>query len=231
MPTIPGLAGPLEILFRAAEAPRAAHLPAAALVCHPHPAHGGTMHNKVVYSMARALLGCGIDVLRFNFRGVGASAGPSTSQESGQGEREDIRTCLDWLGERYPEQNLLLAGFSFGAWNGLTVAARDARVTQLVLAGLPVGTYSRPPFEPGKPVLLLHGENDAFGTPEQLAACVADWASPCETIVFKGADHFFGGLDSARSAGRLPELESAIHEHLRIPPVSFGPTTKRVYWI
>ena len=191
MPTIPGLAGPLEILFRAAEAPRAAHLPAAALVCHPHPAHGGTMHNKVVYSIARALLGCGIDVLRFNFRGVGASAGPSTSQESGQGEREDIRTCLDWLGERYPEQNLLLAGFSFGAWNGLTVAARDARVTQLVLAGLPVGTYSRPPFEPGKPVLLLHGEADDFVKPsnsERLDAAIGPWITH-DFVRVPGADH------------------------------------------
>lgn len=231
MPTIPGNAGAIEILFRAAEAPRPSHLPVAAVVCHPHPAHGGTMHNKVVYSMARALLGCGIDVLRFNFRGVGASAGPSTSQDSGQGEREDIRTCLDWLGERYPDQPLLLAGFSFGAWNGLTVAARDTRVSQMVLAGLPVGTYTRLPFEPGKPVLLLHGENDGFGSPEQLAERVAEWASPCETVIFKGADHFFGGLDSARSAGRLPELESTLRDHLLIPSVSFGPTTKRVCWI
>lgn len=224
MPTIPGTAGPLEILFRASDAPRPAHLPPAALVCHPHPAHGGTMHNKVVYSLARALLECGIDVLRFNFRGVGQSAGPSTSQESGQGEREDIRTCLDWLEARYPGQPLLMAGFSFGAWNGLTVAARDARVERLVLAGLPVGTYPRPPYAPGKPVLLVHGANDAFGTPAQLDAAVTDWDSPVETVIFEGTDHFFGGLESARSVGRLPEMEAAVREHLLRAPDSSGPT-------
>lgn len=219
---ISGPAGALEVLFRTSDAARSPHLPPAALVCHPHPLHGGTMHNKVVYALARALLTAGIDVLRFNFRGVGRSAG---TFDDGRGERDDIRACLDWLGERYPGEALLMAGFSFGAWNGLTVAARDPRVTRLILAGLPVATYTRLPFDPGnRPTLLVHGALDGFGTPEQLTAATANWPGPTRTVVFEGVDHFFGGLGSSRSAGRLPEVEGVVGAWLAGPGTT-GTTT------
>ena len=106
----------------------------AAVVCHPHPLYGGTMHNKVVFRVARALHGLGLPVLRFNFRGTGMSAG---EHDFGRGEADDVRAALDYLAEQFPGRPLLLAGFSFGAWVGLRVGCGDARVAELVGLGLP----------------------------------------------------------------------------------------------
>ncbi|MEN9787619.1 MAG: hypothetical protein RLZZ299_2883 [Pseudomonadota bacterium] len=187
--TIAGPVGPLEILYRPGEGERAPHLPPAALLCHPHPAHGGTMHNKVVYRLARGLLQSGIAVLRFNFRGVGLSAG---AWSGGAGEREDIRAALDHLAGLHPGAPLVMAGFSFGAWNGLAVGAEDPRVVRFVAAGLPVGTYPPERMEArGRPLLCVHGALDTFGTPAQLAAFAEGWDGPHEVVVVEGADHFF----------------------------------------
>src|SRR5450432_4004376 len=96
-----------------------------AIVCHPHPLFGGTMHNKVVYQAAKALHARGIPVLRFNFRGAGLSEG---EHDRGLGEREDVQTGIDYLAEEFPARAILLAGFSFGSWVGLRVGCEDARV-------------------------------------------------------------------------------------------------------
>jgi alpha/beta superfamily hydrolase len=205
---IPAPAGHLETLYREGEGPLAPGLPPAALVCHPHPAHGGTMHNKVVYRLARALLERGVHVLRFNFRGVGSSTG---AWSGGPGEREDIRCALDHLARLNPGAPLLMAGFSFGAWNGLAVGCEDPRVTRFVGLGLPVGTYEPEAFAGGgRPLFLLHGARDTFGTPSQLEAFAHAWDGPCEVCIVDEADHFF--------EPRLPLVTEAVGAHLDSPP-------------
>lgn len=165
------------------------NLPPVAVLCHPHPAHGGTMHDKVVHRIGRGLLESGIAVLRFNFRGVGLSAGEHTG---GPGEREDIRAALDWVAARNPGADILMAGFSFGAWNGLAVGAADPRVTRFVAAGLPIRTHPPKPFAGnGRPLLVLHGENDALCTPAQAQRFGRDWDGPAEVDLVRGADHGF----------------------------------------
>ncbi len=104
-----------------------------ALVCHPHPLYGGTMHNKVVYQAAKALHQRGAAVLRFNFRGAGQSEG---AHDRGIGEQADVRTALDYLSAEFPGKPIVLAGFSFGSWVGLRVGCEDARVTQADRPGL-----------------------------------------------------------------------------------------------
>ena len=107
--TVDGNAGRLEALF---EVPRSGEPSAVAVVCHPHPLHGGTMHNKVAHTLARAFLASGFAALRFNFRGVGDSEG---SFDDGGGEVDDVLSCLEWMRRRFPDRMLWLAGFSFGA--------------------------------------------------------------------------------------------------------------------
>ena len=106
-----------------------------AVVCHPHPLFGGTMHNKVVFQAAKALHQRGATVLRFNFRGAGQSEG---EHDHGRGEQDDVRAAIDYLAAEFPGRPILLAGFSFGSWVGLRVGCEDARVTQLIGLGLPV---------------------------------------------------------------------------------------------
>lgn len=147
------------------------------------------MHNKVVYRIARGLLQSGIAVLRFNFRGVGLSTG---AWSGGPGERDDIRAALDHLAILHPEAPLLMAGFSFGAWNGLAVCTDDPRVTRFIAAGLPVGTY--PPqamHARGRALLCLHGALDTFGTPRQVRAFAERWEGPHDVVIVDEADHFF----------------------------------------
>ena len=103
--------------------------PLAALVCHPHPLFGGTMHNKVVYQAAKSLDQFGLPVLRFNFRGAGMSAG---AFDQGRGELDDVRAALDFLTDAFPGLPVLLAGFSFGSWVGLQVGCEDSRVAELI---------------------------------------------------------------------------------------------------
>jgi uncharacterized protein len=135
-----GLAGRLEALLNAGAA-NATH---AALVCHPHPLFGGTLHNKVVFHTMKALNSFGFPVLRFNFRGAGLSQG---EHDQGNGEVDDVRTALDWLDAEY-HLPLLFAGFSFGAAVGLRAACADTRARAVVGVGTPVVPVAEATEEP-----------------------------------------------------------------------------------
>jgi alpha/beta superfamily hydrolase len=191
-----GPAGRLEALLWASPlATPGAGPPLAAVVCHPHPLFGGTLHNKVVFRVARTLDKLGVPVLRFNFRSAGLSAG---EHDGGRGEVGDVTAALDFMAAEFPRRPLLLAGFSFGAWVGLRVGCADARVAELLGLGLPVGDsdFSYLAACP-KPKLLLQGDRDQFGPRETLEALVAglpDRGHELTTVVFvPGADHFFTG--------------------------------------
>jgi len=209
-----GSAGSLEALFWDVSAERAAP-PLAAVVCHPHPLFGGTLHNKVVYQAAKTLHRAGLPVLRFNFRGVGLSQG---AHDGGRGEQDDVRAALDFLAGRFPGVALLVAGFSFGAWVGLRVGCEDARVTELAGLGLPVASVDASYLSScAKPKLLVSGDHDQYAPKEKLEAFVAGLPARAkkrtELTLIAGADHFFTGhldeLDRALSAwlaARLAEL-------------------------
>lgn len=192
-----GPAGRLEATLWTAPAGSS---PGPALVCHPHPLFGGTMHNKVVYQAAKALHRLGMPVLRFNFRGAGGSEG---AHDKGRGEQEDVRAALACLAAEYPGQPVLLAGFSFGASVGLRVGCGDGRVTALIGLGLPVDTVDMSFLEEcAKPKLILQGGNDQFGSRAKVEALFASMPEPKRLILFEGADHFF--------TGALAEIEGAI---------------------
>ncbi|MDT7779987.1 MAG: uncharacterized protein QOC99_2499 [Acidobacteriota bacterium] len=169
----------------------------AALVLHPHPLHGGTMHNKVVFRTARALNDAGLTTLRINFRGVGHSTGEHTGARGG--EQEDARVALDYLVEKYPRLGpVFLAGFSFGARVGLEVGTHDPRVGYLIGIGTPVSISERDYdfsflSECRKPLLLVHGERDEFGSVSDLRALAARLPAEARVRVeiIPGAGHFF----------------------------------------
>ena len=172
----------------------------AAVVCHPHPLFGGTMHNKVVYQVAKSLDALGIPVLRFNFRGAGKSAGV---HDRGIGEREDVRAALDFLAAEFPSTPLLVAGFSFGCWVGLAVGCADPRVTPLISLGAPVNnsdfSYLR---ACAKPKLFVQGQNDEHGDAGKLRTLVDSLPGEKRIEIIPQADHFF--------VGRLALLDHAI---------------------
>ena len=164
-----------------------------ALVLHPHPLGGGTMHNKVVFRAAAALNDAGLTVLRINFRGVGQSTG---EHDAGRGERDDVRAGLDYLAREYPGLRILLCGFSFGARVGLEVGITDPRVAYLIGIGTPLEKYDFSFLSScRKPLLLVHGEHDEFGAVEELRKLVAELAkiTPVRLVVIVGAGHFFDG--------------------------------------
>jgi uncharacterized protein len=160
-----------------------------ALVLHPHPLGGGTMHNKVVFRAAAALNDAGLVVLRINFRGVGQSTG---AHDEGEGERDDVSSGLDYLAEHYSGQEITLCGFSFGARVGLEVGLADERVVRMISIGTPVDKYDFS-FLSGcrKPVLFVQGGKDEYGNLDRLRELVAKIDAPVELIVIKGAGHFF----------------------------------------
>ena len=200
-----GPAGRLEALLNAG-APNATH---AALVCHPHPLFGGTLHNKVVFHTMKALNSFGFPTLRFNFRGTGLSQG---EHDHGNGEGDDVRTALDWLDAEF-HLPLIFAGFSFGAAVGLRAAFADPRVKALVGVGTPVAPVAADTEEPrvytydflrdcAKPKLFVSGARDQFGPRAKLEALLASMPEPKKLVRIEGADHFF--------EGRLRELREAI---------------------
>lgn len=163
-----------------------------AIVCHPHPLGGGTMHNKVVFRAAAGLVDAGLVTLRFNFRGVGSSTGVHAEIEGGM---EDVRAALDYMLAEYPDEDLTLAGFSFGSRTGMAVGIGDPRVARLISIGTPVDKYTDYGFLVGarKPILFVHGDSDEFGdleNVEELVARVAA-ATDAELVVFRNCGHFF----------------------------------------
>jgi uncharacterized protein len=172
-----------------------------ALVLHPHPLGGGTMHNKVVFRAAAALNEAGLVTLRFNFRGVGQSTG---EHDEGRGELDDVRAGLDYLAANYPQVNTLLCGFSFGARVGLEVGISDPRVTYLISIGTPINNYDLSFLaQCRKPILFVHGERDEHGNVEKLRALISKVQTHTEThlVVIPDADHFFEGhLDEMKQA-------------------------------
>jgi len=177
----------------------------AAVVCHPHPLHGGTMHNKVVFRAAKAAWQAGLPTLRFNFRGVGKSTG---SFSDGIGEREDVTAALDYLGTRFPAVPVCLIGFSFGASVGLRVGVNDPRVLALIGLGVPVASTNMD-FLRGvlKPKLIIQGTRDQFGSRAQVESFYGILAEPKQLYWVQNADHFF--------TGKLEEVQRAIREFLR----------------
>jgi alpha/beta superfamily hydrolase len=194
---LPSPVGPLEaILEEGAASPPSA----VAVLCHPHPQYGGTMNNKVIVRAAQAFREAGLATLRFNFRGVGKSAG---TFDFGEGEQEDVAAALAFMAERYPGIPIWIAGYSFGAWVGLRVGVRDKRVTTLVAIGAAVALADfRFLEECAKPKLFIQGTKDEFAPLEHVQALMLTLPEPKELILIEGADHFF--------TGKLEELKSEL---------------------
>jgi alpha/beta superfamily hydrolase len=194
---LPGPAGRLEALLEEPEetAPRGA-----ALVCHPHPQHGGTMHNKVVYRIARGLRGAGLAVLRFNYRGVNLSEG---SYAHGEGEREDARVALEYLRDRYPELPYTLAGFSFGSRIVLQLGCERAGARQVIAVGFPTVYQDRAYLDRCTvPRIFVQSTRDQYGPVEELTAFTETLPEPKQVVLVDAQDHFF--------AGALEKLEETI---------------------
>ncbi|MEM7416092.1 MAG: alpha/beta fold hydrolase [Gemmatimonadota bacterium] len=195
---IPVSHGHLEALVREPEgSPRGA-----AIVCHPHPVHGGTMHTKAVYRAAQGLNDAGLVTLRFNFRGVGTSTG---SFDDGIGEQDDARAALGWLESEYPHLPIVLGGFSFGSMVALSVGASDDRAAALLGLGLPVDLDERYDYsflaEASKPILVMQGEQDEFGSGADVEAALAPLGSHITLIRVPDSDHYFaGGLEELRES-------------------------------
>ena len=202
---IDGPVGRLEALLNQGDQ-NASH---AALVCHPHPLYGGTLHNKVVFHTMKALNSFGFPVLRFNFRGTGLSQG---EHDNGVGEVDDVRAALDWLGREF-ERPLIFAGFSFGAAVGLRVACSDQRVKAEVGLGVPLVPADERVYDLTflqnctKPKLFVSGARDQFGPRRELQRLIEAVPEPKKLVLIEGADHFF--------AGRLKELRETIELWVR----------------
>lgn len=200
-----GPAGRLEALLNAG-VEKPSH---AAIVCHPHPLYGGTLHNKVVFHSMKALHSFGFPVLRFNFRGTGLSQG---EHDKGNGEVEDVRTALDWLENEY-RCPIIFSGFSFGAAVGLRAACPDSRVQALIGLGLPVTPIDDRSYDYSflntclKPKLFVSGSRDQFGPRALLDKTMASVAEPKKLVIIGAGDHFF--------EGRLRELREAIESWVK----------------
>ncbi len=201
---IPSPVGELEGVYEFVEdvAPRAL-----AVVCHPHPLFGGTMHNKVVFRTAEAFQQAGFATLRFNFRGVGASPG---THDDGRGEQDDAAAAIAWLLGQHPGVPLALAGFSFGGSVALFAGAADQRVRLLWAVAPGVG---RRDFSHlalcDKPKGVVQGTNDELCPLAELERAWPAWADPKAKYVVEGADHFF--------VGQIDEMQAALHAFLEAP--------------
>lgn len=196
---IPVAQGQLEAILKE---PSSMPARGVALVLHPHPLGGGTMHNKVVFRASAALNETGLTTLRINFRGVGQSSG---QHDFGKGELEDAKAGLDYLAQNYPGADLTLCGFSFGARIGMEVGNNDDRVKRLISIGTPLSKYDFSFLENcRKPLLFVHGQNDEFGDTQELRELADKLGQrlPVQLVVIPDTGHFF--------EGHLDELKKAI---------------------
>jgi len=176
----------------------------AAVLCHPHPLFGGTLHNKVIYQTAKSLDSLGIPVLRFNFRGAGLSAG---AHDRGLGERGDVQAAIDFLAGEFQGVPLLVGGFSFGSWVGLRVGCAEARVQELIGLGIPVNDSDFTYLEScDKAKLIVQGTNDEHGAWEKVEQVVSRMKGDTRLTFIQNADHFFVGL--------LDQVDKAITDWL-----------------
>jgi hypothetical protein len=202
--SIPGPAGRIEGLLQEHDAGTPSFT---ATVCHPHPLHGGTLHNKVVHRVASVLHGLGAVVLRFNFRGVGKSEG---LHDQGEGELEDARAALAWVRGRHPGVAAWVAGFSFGAWVAARLAASEPGVARLVLIAPPVDLYDFSAMRTARlPKVVVQGTADVVCPPQSLEREFPLWSEPRRLVEVEGASHFFDR--------RLGELAEALHQALAGP--------------
>lgn len=200
---ISGPAGVLEGLINAQTdtGPRAV-----AVLAHPLPTRGGTMHTKALFHAAKALARIDVPVLRFNFRGVGRSAG---SFSDGPGEQEDFRAALAFMTARYPDvKRIWCGGMSFGSWVAMTVGAADANATALIGIACPVNKYDYAAVvSADKPIFLVHGEHDELIPIKEVRKFYALLPEPKELVVIDGADHLFDG--------KVSEVGDAIEDLLQ----------------
>jgi uncharacterized protein len=193
---IPGPEGELEGIFSYVSK-KVTHL---AILCHPHPLYGGTMHNKVVYSLAMALNQIGYATVRFNFRGVGRSNG---SFNHGIGEQRDVEAVIDHFHRAYPDAFIVIGGFSFGAKVGMLVGSRDERVSAMIGTGITVDVADFSFLDDyEKPKLIIQGANDQYGSVESIRAWFDKLPEPKKLVIIEGAVHLFDG--------KLTELKNAI---------------------
>jgi alpha/beta superfamily hydrolase len=178
-----GKEGRLEALYRELQDPAGV-----AVICHPLPTGGGTLHTKVVFRAARGLEGANVATLRFNFRGVGASGG---TFDNGEGEQDDFLAALDWLRKKHPDKPVIAGGFSFGAWVASRAGCEVGFIKGLFLIGTPVTKYDFNFLRScEKPILFLHGTQDEYGDVNKLEQ-LAQQVRNAETVIVTGADHFF----------------------------------------
>jgi uncharacterized protein len=178
-----GPMGRLEAIYRELQDPAAI-----AVVCHPHPLGGGTLHNKVVFRAARGLESANVATLRFNFRGVGASGG---KHDEGAGELDDVNAAIDWAKKKHPGKKLIVGGFSFGGWVASRAACELPEVDAVFLIGTPVNKYDFGYLRScEKPMLFLHGTQDEHGDSLKVEKLVQTLRN-AESVIVTGADHFF----------------------------------------
>jgi len=187
---IAGPAGPLEALLDEPEGePRAV-----AVFGHPHPLHGGTMHTKALYQAAKAMPRIGVAALRFNFRGVGRSAG---TFDAGGGEKEDFKAAVEFVSERFPDVPIWAAGMSFGSWIAMTVGAQDSRVSLLLGIAPPVDRYDFDVLRTcNLPKFIIHGEEDELISIKEIRKFYSQIPEPKELVTIEFADHLFEGKTS-----------------------------------
>ncbi len=198
------LDGPVGKLEAVLDLPGNGELAGAAVVCHPHPQHGGTMHNKVAHTLARAFVGSGMAALRFNFRGTEGSEG---RHDEGRGELGDALAALEWLRDEYPEGPIWLAGFSFGAAIAIRAAA-SSEVDGLISVAPAVDRFGEGlRRQPVCPWLVIQGDEDELVDVDETIEWMNGLEPGPELLIVEGAEHFFHG--------RLGDLRAAVTEFVR----------------
>lgn len=214
---VPGPEGPIEVCWEAPEGASTFPQPLVAVIAHPHPQYGGTMDNKVVTTLARLYRRLGAVAVRFNFRGVGASAGV---HDEGCGEVDDLLAVARWAQERWPSSELLLAGYSFGSAIAAAASERSA-ARHLVLVAPPVDRYpyaTRGDFACSTTIVL--GGADDLVDADAVTAWAAPRAAVGQVILLPAASHFFHGELVALERELAPAISAALQGAGKPPPLS-----------